>query len=177
MFSFKNFLLYEETYANLKKAVLTFTPKTKKRQFAVDPLKVIDMRILAYPGTKVLTFICIVLSDSGKEYKVTMSFQGIEYVDKKTAGSVTFKASDKKDYSIMPIVSDKHDIRLRCQCKDFYFRFGWYTHRDKAIYGPRPTPYKRKTDYWPSVNPNKVSGFCKHVIKAFDAINDSGFMK
>lgn len=177
MISFKNFLLSEETYANLKKAVLSFTPKTKKRQFAVDPLKVIDMRTLAYPGTKIITFICLVSSDSGKEYKTTINFKDIEYVDRKTAGSVTFKASDKKEYTIMPIVSSKHDVRLRCQCKDFYFRFGWYNHRDKAIYGNKPAPYVRKTDYWPSVNPEKVAGLCKHIIKSFDAISDAGFIK
>jgi len=171
--SFKKFFLVETPYKELESNVLSFKPKTKKRQKAVKPLAVSDLKINAARGVKTLRFIGTVSSSKGGTYKTTIQFNDIDF----NSSEFTFEDQNNERYSIKKIDLNKNDVMLRCQCLDFYFRFGFYNWQDKSIFGNKPKKYVRKTDYWPSVNPDKVPGFCKHIIKMLKDIQSQGFIK
>lgn len=170
--SFKQFL-FETSYRELERNVINFRPKTKKRQKAVSPLKLSDMQINAALGVKTLRFVSNIIGSTGTDYKVTIQFNNVDYESKEH----TFKDKSGKTHSIAKLTMKDHDVLVRCQCLDFYFRFGYYNHLDKSIFGPKPKKYERKTDWFPPVNPDEVPGFCKHVIKTVNEIISQGFMK
>lgn len=172
LLSFKQFL-FESTYKELESNVLSFKPKTKKRQHAVGPLTMSKMDVNAALGVKTLRFMADVNGSTGNIYKVTVQFNRVNFDGKQHK----FKAKDGKEYTIDKLDLNSKDVMLRCQCLDFYFRFGYYNWKDKSIYGNRPKKYVRKTDWWPPVNPEKVPGFCKHVIRTIKEIQAQGFVK
>jgi len=70
----------------------------------------------------------------------------------------------------------RHKVQVRCGCKDFYFRFGWYLKTNNAFYGSGPKPYQRKTTWWPSVNPQKIPGMCKHLWNVVYTLSNSKYI-
>ena len=76
----------------------------------------------------------------------------------------------------------KTTIRVRCSCKDFYFSFALWDYMQRAIVGPKPKKYTRKT---PSPeqggrayrNPRKIPGLCKHIFNALRYLKSKGWVK
>lgn len=91
--------------------------------------------------------------------------------------TVTFKASDGKDYHIQPIDLSDNIVRVRCDCLDFYFRFAPWDFSNDDLFGPKPKPYVRKTTHYPPVNPTRSPGICKHVMKLVLALRDKNLLK
>jgi hypothetical protein len=56
---------------------------------------------------------------------------------------------------------------------DFYWRFATWNNRDDALIGNPPPRYRKKTDR-PPVNPQKVSGACKHIMKLIVILKNDG---
>lgn len=100
-----------------------------------------------------------------KHYETIIVFSGVKFFNEGGHGRQEFQASDGTTYFIDPIRPYKSNVKVRCTCLDFYFRFSVWDQRDKALTGDPPEPYYRKTDSYPPVNPEKVSGVCKHIIK------------
>lgn len=135
---------------------------TKKRQYAVDPIDVLSMKLTPFVGTKTLMcrFEC---KSEQKIYDTVIQFTNVIYEEEDTRDNVTFLASDKQKYHIQPINLAEGSVTVRCTCLDFYYRFSHYDSKDKALFGRPPKPYVKKTDR-PPVNPNRVSGICKHIM-------------
>lgn len=102
---------------------------------------------------------------SDKFYETIIVFSGVQYFDEGGHGRQEIQAMDGSTYFIDPIRPYKSNVKVRCTCLDFYFRFSVWDQRDDALTGDPPEPYHRKTDSYPPVNPSKVSGLCKHIIK------------
>lgn len=100
-----------------------------------------------------------------KTYETVIVFSGVQFFNEGGHGRQEFQAADGTSYFIEPIRPYKSNVKVRCTCLDFYFRFSVWDQRDDALTGEPPEPYKRKTDTYPPVNPQKVSGLCKHIIK------------
>lgn len=68
-------------------------------------------------------------------------------------------------------------IVIRCSCPDFYFTFAYWDWAARAIFGPKPKPYKRKTATRPSRNPGHHPGGCKHINNTLALMQTQGWMK
>ena len=151
---------------------------TKKRQFSTQPLTGTEIKITPYKGTKSLLMRTIINSDSGKQYQTSIMFTRVKYVDDiedvdDPNSIVEFMASDGEEYAIERIDLKKNDVKVRCECLDFRWRFADYNASKKALYGRKPPPYVPKGNR-PPVNPNHVPGVCKHLIKSFEIMMESG---
>ena len=76
---------------------------------------------------------------------------------------------------------NRSTIRVRCSCKDFYFVFSYADYINRAILGPKPKAYKRKTPPpsqggRPYKNPDKISGLCKHVFHLLQYLKAKGYI-
>lgn len=173
------FLAEESTAAELERKTRAFRPLTKKRQFAVDPIKIVNLDITPYLGTKMLLFRGLATSSKGGgRYKTVVSFTKVKFEPESTNTNVTFTASDGEEYNIQPIKLSVNNVKVRCQCLDHYFRFATWNFNDKSIYGRAPKPYRRKTPPPPIgrpwANPSRTPGLCKHILKTIQALLDSG---
>ena len=99
-----------------------------------------------------------------KSYETIIVFSGVSYHKEGGHGRQEIQGSDGGSYFIDPIRPYKSDVKVRCTCLDFYFRWSVWDQRDKALTGEPPEPYQRKTDSYPPVNPQQLSGICKHII-------------
>lgn len=75
-----------------------------------------------------------------------------------------FTSTDGNTYNAKFDKSNSVDVRVRCGCEDFRWRFAYYNSGDNSLYGDPPDPYVRKTDR-PPVNPSNTPGVCKHIMK------------
>ncbi len=170
------YVLYEHsTYPDLERNVLTFVPVSAKRQNAIDPVRIVSMELLPYIGTKNLNVTTLASSD-GTNYSPKIIFNGVLFDDEGQADNITFKAKDGEDYHVKPLLLAQHNVRVRCNCLDFYWRFAAFNAKDKSLIGTKPKPYQPKTNRGP-VNPKQVPGVCKHLIATIKAMKHAGIVK
>jgi hypothetical protein len=175
-------LLVETTFVALVNAIRS--PKnfnTRRRQFSTQALVVNELKITPYVGTKSLLMRSTVKSDSGKTYDTILMFTKINFVEdiedlKDPNKIVEFVASDGNDYAVEKIDLSKTDVKVRCNCLDYRWRFAYYNSKGDTQYGRAPPPYQKKTKL-PPVNPNKVQGVCKHVLKSMQSLLESGMFE
>ncbi len=168
--------LYEQsTYVGLERNVLNFIPVTKKRQHAVDPIRIISLETLPFIGTKNLNVSAGAASD-GTNYNPVIIFNAVDFDDEDQQDNVTFKAKDGNDYHIKPLDLNQHTVRVRCDCLDFYWRFAAFNAKDKSLIGTAPKPYQRISNRLPA-NPQQVPGVCKHIIATVKALKHSGMVR
>jgi hypothetical protein len=104
-----------------------------------------------------------------------MLFSDVVYEDGDQGDNVTFKGSDNQEYHIQPIQLSRNNVKVRCSCLDFRWRFALWNSKDGSLYGDPPGPYKKKTNR-PPVNPQRVPALCKHLMKTTIALKQSGVL-
>lgn len=104
-----------------------------------------------------------------QRYRTSMQFDEIEYVDEPDNESVTIMGTDGRKYYLKRIPLNSIDVKVKCTCLDFYYRFATWNSGDDSLIGQPPPPYIKKTNR-PPVNPAKVPGVCKHIIKLTDKL-------
>lgn len=160
--------LEETSYSQLQQNTLNFRPPASPtaRQHAVNSIQIQKVEFIPARLSNTLQ-VKITVSSEGHTYQSSLMFSEVIYDDADQADNVTFKASDNKEYHIIPIELAKNNVKVHCQCLDFYYRFARYNSKDGSLLGKPPPPYQRKLGSTrPSVNPQKVPGVCKHLIKA-----------
>ena len=160
-------LIREDTSVNdLEQKTRQFDPTTTKRQNATGQIQVQQMKLTAgqRDGSGVLEVESVIKSDSGNQYQAIMSFSGIDYQDEDTNDNVTFTGADGQDYHMAPISLSAQNVKVRCTCLDFRWRFSVQHQNQGTLYGPGPDIYQKKTDKQPN-NPNNVPGVCKHLLR------------
>lgn len=105
---------------------------------------------------------------SNEAYNCVIQFDNIEFYDKQSSG-LQLLTVDGSEHTIYPIRMDDNTVKVHCECLDFYYRFSIWNHRDKALLGSPPDQYVSTGNRGP-VNPQKVSGMCKHLIKLTDVL-------
>lgn len=167
--------LEEATLIDLEREIERGFPNTTKRQHATDPVQIPQMKLVASPVSTDL-IVKAVASSEGKKYDPIIHFLQVEYEDTDTPNNVTFTAVDGDTYNIAPIKLSTCNVKVRCTCLDFYYRFAVWNDNADSLYGKPPPPYQRKTETRPPANPLQVPGLCKHVIKTTQALLDSGIV-
>lgn len=140
-------------------------PNTRKRQHATGDVTIQTVEFIPYIGTKMLHVKSTCSSTSGNRYNQVIQFTRVNFEPDDTDTNATFKATNGQDYHVQPINLADHNVKVRCNCMDFYWRFASYDAADRSLVGKGPAPYVRKTDNRPPANPMHVPGFCKHLIK------------
>lgn len=166
-------LFEKSSLGKLEQNIIRAFPTTTKRQYATDLVKVTGHNYTAFPGVNSLMVRSVTRGSTGKVYNQVVMFAGVEYQDEDTNDNVTFKATNQKEYHIAPISMTNNNVNVRCTCLDFYYRFSLWNFQDGSLFGRKPKAYHRKTDTYPSVNPEKVPGLCKHLLKLAGSMEQS----
>lgn len=111
-----------------------------------------------------------------KNYDVQVRFNNATFADELSPGFVELKAMDGQTYFIRTFTSAQTQAKVKCSCLDFYYRFSLWNHNRKSLEGDPPPPYIKKTDR-PPVNPSKVPGSCKHIIKFITFLRAEGIVR
>lgn len=166
----------KSSIVNLRNNIIRAFPKTTKRQHATQSVQITELKYTPYIGTKSI-LIRALATNFGKEYNEYIMFTPISFEDEGTNNNITFIATNKKEYYIQPIRLSKINANVRCTCLDFRFRFALWNADDKSLFGSQPGPYKRKTKNRPPVNPKRVPGLCKHLLKTIETLRQANLVK
>ena len=153
----------EELYRSAVKAF----PNTKMRQHATHPIVIRELRWTPFVGVKTL-FIKGLAQNEDREYGPCILFKGVNYEGK----AVKITASDGLQYNFDKLSLENTEVLVRCNCPDFFWRFNYYDHLDKALYGTKRKKYESHGG--PAANPLELPGMCKHIMKMTKVISESG---
>lgn len=167
--------LYEASLKDLERNIIRGFPRTKKRQYATDTVRIVQLNIVPYVPSRSLLFKAVA-SNEGRTYDPEIFFEDVTFEDEDTPNNVTFTASDGEHYHIEPIKFTNNNARVRCNCLDFHYRFAYYNAQAGDLYGEAPPPYHRKTTTYPPVNPMNVPGLCKHLLKLSKALEENKYI-
>jgi hypothetical protein len=163
----------ESSFSDLYANIHVGFPRTGLRQHATQTIKITELRWLPYLGVKTL-YVRALAQNEGREYSPIVLFKKVNYnVNEGDKNVATINASNGGKYSFEKLSLKNTDILLRCECKDFRYRFGWYNNLDKSLYASAPPKYESK-GVGPPANPMELSGMCKHCIKLIKVLGTSG---
>ncbi len=111
------------------------------------------------------------------EYSLNLIFYGIKSLKSPHKQyPLKIKVDNTYKYFQKPKLS-RNPVRCFCGCKWFQFASEWYLEEEDALQPKRKArPYKRKTDWMPSPNPNRVPCVCKHVYQLALQMNKNGYL-
>lgn len=165
--------LDEASYGELERRTLSFTPASEKRQWAIDPIQVTQMELVAARESGNLQVNAIVSSDSGKEYQSQMVFDDVVYEDGDQSDNISFIAAGNDEYHIIPIKLNQSNVKVRCTCLDFYWRFAKTNQTAQSLLGDGPPPYQKRSAAHADANPTNAPGLCKHLMKVAIALKEA----
>jgi len=164
----------ESSFKDLYSSTVKAFPKTTKRQYAIDPIKIVRLEWVPYVGLSTLFIKGLAQNTvNSKEYTPILLFKDINYSSTKGRNYIEIKDNNGKNYILERIFNN--DVLARCNCKDFFWRGNYADHLDRSLYGRKRTEYHSQTNR-PSVNPNNDPMVCKHVIKLYKVIEQSGII-
>lgn len=167
----------ETTLPDLYQSTVDAFPRTTKRQHSTDLVRIAAMEWVPYLGVKTLFLKGLAQSgESGKEYKPIVVFKGVRYHDNHTPGLVEITANNGQRYLLEKLKYSSNEVLVRCNCPDFSWRFNYYDHLDKSLFGRKRAAYESTTGR-PPANPGEMPGMCKHLIKFVRVIQQSGILE
>jgi hypothetical protein len=113
---------------------------------------------------------------SNGKYTSRVIFDNVIFKDEPTPDTTSVVAVDGEEYTFNRIDRNGSNVKVSCTCLDFHYRFAAFNHRDKALADKPPEPYVKKTNRKP-VNPAKVSGVCKHIIRMVEELDKDSIFK
>lgn len=158
--------LQESSIQDLYKSCLLAFPKTTKRQHAVDPVVVESLRWVPYQGVKTL-FVSSDVRNETRHYKTIIVFKEVNYLK----NEVYIKANDGKFYKFGKLSLENSNVLLRCDCPDFKWRFNYYNHLDKSLFGKKRSKYENQGGA--PANPKELPGMCKHIMATIKVLKDT----
>jgi hypothetical protein len=166
--------IQESSFRDLYRSTVSSFPKTTKRQNSIDPIKIVRLEWTPYLGLKTLYLKGLAQNtENSKEYYPIILFKGIKYSKNPGNNYVEIRDSRGKDYILEKI--DNNEVLVRCNCNDFFWRGNYADHLDGSLYG------RKRAKYFPfskreSVNPNNNTMVCKHIIKLYKVLGQSGII-
>ena len=140
-------------------------------------------RPIPYRGTASVLFNALIkgVTQYPDDHRVVIMFSGLKFAKEPFKGCIDVEYKGHTYYVEKPSLN-KTTIRVRCSCKDFYFCFSLWDYMQRAIVGPKPKAYKRKTPPpsqggRPYVNPDHIPGLCKHVFWLLQYLKSKGYVK
>lgn len=166
-------IFLETSIKDLYKSTIKTFPNTSKRQHATDTIVIEQLQWIPFKGVKTL-FIKGLAKNEGKKYECIMLFKNINYKDNEGKKIIKIKTSSGLEQFVEQVDSNKNDVMVRCNCKDFYWRGNYSNHLDKSLFGRKRTKYESKGLF--SVNPSNSPMICKHLIKLTKILKESNFL-
>ena len=148
-------------------------PGTTKRQHAVDPIKITNIRWLPYLGVRTL-FVRAEARNENRHYNPMVLFKNVQYHNANAQGRIRL-ATNNRTYFLEQLSLENTDVLLRCQCEDFKWRFQHFDKLDKSLYGSNRKKYEALYDPG-SANPKKMPGMCKHLMVLTTILKSSGII-
>lgn len=162
-------LLEERSVRDLWRTAIKAFPNTRKRQKVIDRVKVEGFRWTPFLGVRTLLLSSRVLGEAyvkkpRKTYESMILFKNVEFSRQPAAGLLKLKEESPPVW--FKKLTMGQDIRLRCSCPDFRWRFSWEDLEVKALYGPKAPPYTPPNPerYRGPANPSGLPGLCKHTM-------------
>ena len=165
--------LYETAFAVLKSNAKKLP--SGNREVDAVPVSILKLEITPSVNSGDLKIEGQARTGDGDTHRTIVSFENIEYDDENTSSNVTFTGSDGETYNTMPISLSKVNVKVTCECLDFYWRFAKYNAKDGSLHGKAPPPYLKRSARAPA-NPQNVPGVCKHLIKTVEELKQSGLV-
>ena len=172
-------LTEESSYNDLVTNITTSFPNTSKRQHAVGEVSVAKMLLTPVRTTSQGGAIRVnsLTRSNGNVHKQVVMLSDVQFQPSETDSNVAFNSSsDGTEYYVLPVPLQNARVRVNCDCLDFHHRFAVWNFDDESLFGKKPPPYQRKTDTRPPVNPDQVPGVCKHLMKVFQQLQQSGLL-
>lgn len=166
--------ILETSLSDLYKNTLIAFPRTTKRQFSTDTVRVEGLEWVPFLGLKTL-FIKALIKNEGKKYDCIMLFKNVIYKESEGKKLIKIKMSTGKEHFVEQIDNKKNDVLIRCNCPDFYWRFVHYNKQDKSLYGRDRRKYEASMRP-NTANPTQTSGMCKHLIKMAKILKESNLL-
>jgi hypothetical protein len=107
--------------------------------------------------------------DSGNHYKQVIVFQKVKLLPEDSPQARTFEGPDGQPFHVDNYSLQAADVKVRCNCLDFYWRFTNFNFKQRALQGDPNPPYVRKTNR-PPVNPMQKPGICKHIYQLLKTV-------
>lgn len=180
--------LNETSYADLERNVMNFQPATKdKRQFAVAPIQIQGMEFSPLPNANNMLVEGTVNNPDSETkanavYNPKILFSEVEFHTPENEEEVadpntlTLEGKNGKEFTISPIILAKNNVKVQCNCLDFWWRFSHYNHKDQSLLGMDVGMYRKKTNR-PPVNPRQVPAMCKHLLKLAIELKNNGIVQ
>ena len=164
-------LFAESSLEDLYQSAVEAFPHTTMRQHATDTIVITNLRWTPYLGMRTL-FIKALAQNEGREYSPIILFKKVNY----NSDEVKIIDSAGKEYSFGKLSLENTDVVLRCNCADFFYRFNYYDHLDKSLYGRKRRKYESK-GVGPPANPLELPGICKHLMKTAHVLREAGIFQ
>lgn len=111
-------------------------------------------------------------------YPLIIKFYSVSYATEPDRKHKLKLPLERGNYIYSEVLREnRHQVELRCQCPDFYFRWYWWDKKDGVLSGRAFPKYKRKTTWWPETNPGHHSGFCKHLMSLVEKLRGLKLLK
>jgi hypothetical protein len=164
----------ESSFGDLYSSTLKAFPKTTRRQHAIDPIKVVKLEWIPYLGLSTLYVKGTAQNtDNSKEYNPIILFKKINFSNTKGKNYVEIYDNNGKNYIFKKI--NNNEVLVRCNCKDFFWRGNYADFLDHSLYGRKRPQYFASTNRGP-VNPNNDPMVCKHIMKLYKVLDQSGII-
>lgn len=164
--------LNESNLDDLYDSTVRAFPRTTKRQYAIDPIKISEVSFTPFLGVRTLFVKALAQNqENGNEYNPMILFKGINYSNK---NETEIKDKNGKSY-FLEKVNLKKEVLIRCNCSDFFWRFNYFDHTENALYGRVRKKYE--SDNPGIANPLELPGMCKHLIKLVHSLNNVGILE
>lgn len=160
--------LNESNLNDLYTSTVSAFPATTLRQHAIDPIKIAGLSVIPFKGMNSVYFKGIAQNEN-REYRPIILFKEVKFDH---SNSIHVVADDGMTYHFKQLSPRENNIIVRCDCKDFHWRFQHYNHLDSSLYGRDRKKYEGN---YPA-NPKELPGMCKHLIKMSHALRDSGLL-
>jgi len=165
--------LNESSLNDLHQSAVAAFPGTTRRQHATHPIEISNLRWTPFLGMRTL-MVKAVARNEDREYTPFIVFKNVQYHNVRDIyGLVEITASDGAQYLFERLSVNENDVLVRCNCKDFYWRFNYYDHVDRSLYGRKRSPYEAIFNPG-SANPQEMPGMCKHLMKFAEVLGHSG---
>jgi len=137
------------------------------RDFRSNEIQVRDIsysRTSAPNGNQQLMVQSEAIGSTGKRYNPTILYNKVQFEEQDTPQNITVQDESGRPLHINAQSAKSSDVKVCCDCLDFYWRFATWNLKHKSLLGNPPKPYVKTTDR-PPVNPEQKAGVCKHLYK------------
>ena len=168
-------VLEDQTIPQLHQSIRRGFPKTKKRQHVVHTVSITKLQYTPDTKQDKLTVISSTVTSDGQPHNQMMEVRNVNIQPPNSGNTSKIVDREGLEHSITPAKLNISNVGVFCDCEDYQFRFAQYNIQNNCHIGPNPQNYVKKTDR-PPVNPSRVPGMCKHIIKVSDELKDQGIL-